>query len=314
MRHPKRQLQGWIRKVRGSPAFRSLAEGLRVPSPLGKAIFNFTVDFELAWGNGKLEESDHPIERRWVHTQRQAQVFGPFIGILKRLRMPTSWALLGRLAYPDLVPKDASLKFAPRWAQSDWYDLDARLRKEPELWDGRPYLEALKQLPGIEFLSHGHAHIDYADPATTEAIAREDLRLAREAFRSQGIEPRGFVFPCNESGHLSLVAEQGFPIIRGSDVNWNVPVQGPIQTPRGFWISPGIFSTEEMVRAVDLAIEHRSLLHPWMHLIECDPKCRDLQEFYEPFFRYVLKKQEQGAIECVSFGSLAARIHRGGPP
>lgn len=317
MRHPKRLAQSFVRGVRGVKGLVS-GEQFRkpVPKPFEKALFNFTVDFELAWGNGDIGQpgrpEPHSSRRRLESGLRQSQNFGPFLELLKELGFPISWAVLGVLADPDRIPRESAERFSPEWMR-EWYELPPELRERPEAWDGRPYLRRiLEECPDHEILSHGHAHIDYSDRAATSGVVAWDLDSSREALTRFGFEVEGFVFPCNRHRHAELLPAHGYRIARGPDLDWHfLPEQ--VHTPVGFWVSPGMMSWRELKSALQEGIRSRSFIHPWMHLIECDLRCGDLKDFYRPLFETVLEEQEKGRLRNVAFRELGDSLLSGPP-
>lgn len=286
-----------------------------VPPPFETALFNFTIDFELAWGNGTLGGESHSPERRLEAALRQAENFTPFVELLRELQFPISWAVLGKLADHSADPEKESARFKPAWSRSDWYELPPLVRGHPSAWKGESYLRVIReQLPFCEVLSHGYAHIDYSDPATSTEIAREDLRLSRSVLEAAGLAPAGFVFPCNSPGHQELLHEQGFQVIRGTGAEWQVDRAAPfVRTPIGFWISPGVMSWREMRGLVRKGIRNKSFIHPWMHLIECDPACDDLARFYRPLFEMILEEQARGRLKNISYRELRSAFKNGNP-
>jgi hypothetical protein len=316
----KRTAQAWVRSAQsvltaGTPRSARLRDAmahLEVPvhAPFDTALFNFTIDFELYWGNNKLGGTDRAVKRRLEAGLRQAENFGPFVALLKELRFPISWAVLGKLADPAAKPRDG-LRFLPAWAGTkDLYEVPSALRPHPQAWHGERYLRVLREeLPFCETLSHGFAHIDYGDSATSADIAREDVCLSRSLLESVGLPPRGFVYPWNSLGHEDVVREAGFKIVRGSTAAWHVDRQARFaRTPAGFWISPGVLSFRDVRELIRRGIAKRSFIHPWMHLIECDMRCSDLADFYRPLFETVLEEGARGRLRNVGFGEVHSTL------
>lgn len=309
----KRSLQNLFRVIRGglagqgflNPRVDKIISDLKAQSTSGAegALFNFTIDFELCWGNAKRGVCDIPFKERVEAAKIQAENFFPFVELLEELNFPISWAVLGRLAHSEdrLAPEH---KFAPPWARSDWYKKPSNAEVPSEYWDGKTYLETLKKrLPFCEILSHGYAHIDYSDPTTTADIAENDLKLSKSALEEFGFDVSGFVYPCNRQGYLELLNPSGYFISRGSDQDWHF-LPNLIQTPLGFWMSPGVMSFKDVSRVIDQGICSKAYIHPWIHLIECSLKCNDLKNFYRPLFEKILEEQARGRIRNVSFSEI----------
>jgi peptidoglycan/xylan/chitin deacetylase (PgdA/CDA1 family) len=318
--HPKRILQTSLRTIRkllnlNHPQRKlhdSILADLQVtnPPPFETALFNFTIDFELLWGNGEVEGSEHSLKRRLDSAQAQVDCFGAFVEMLKNLQFPISWAILGKLAQSE-VSIEESQKFHPNWSQSDWYQIPEAAVQRPELWKGEPYLTAIQRdLPHSEILSHGYAHIDYSDPSTTEQIAESDIILSKKVLQDFGFQVDGFVYPCNRHRFNELLPQCGFSIARGPDQHWHLRPQSPVwMTPIGFWISPGMMSYRDVHALIQEGIRRRSFIHPWMHLIECSVKHGDIRDFYQPVFESILEAQSRGKIENISFKTIQTRLN-----
>ncbi|MGZ3693921.1 MAG: hypothetical protein ACXWQO_06945 [Bdellovibrionota bacterium] len=307
--HWKRSAQQLIRSAKG-PSSWSLdtSSSIKTPAPqvFNKALFNFTVDFELFWGNGNLGGRPHSLERRIAAARRQAENFFPFLEMLKKIEFPVSWAVLGCMVDPWAeMEKDA--RFQPAWEREDWYGLPESVKSEKPLWDGKAYFDAIKAEGLHEVLSHGYAHIDYADASVNEKIAWNDILLSRKLLEKSGLSPAGFVFPCNAFAHAGLVKKAGFRISRGPDKEWHFQ-DGQAVTPTGFWISPGVCSFRDMKAIVQEGIRRKAFIHPWMHLIECELKCRDINDFYLPLFSLIQEEQAKGTIQNISFREIADQL------
>jgi hypothetical protein len=312
MLSPKRAIQFFKRKslnlltrlTLSDQYIKNIENDLEIPNPpfLSTAVFNFTIDFELAWGNGNVANHDHSYERRKLAAMVQSENFDLFLKMFDELNFPTTWATLGKLANPLLRPTNDE-SFKPQWSKKDWYSEDY-LKLDKELWDGRGYLEKIKnQKVKHEIMSHGFAHIDYCDPATIKEIAEWDMTNGISSLRDFGFQIDGFVFPCNHKAHLELLASKGINIVRGDDEKWNLKTL-PISTPIGFWLSPAFFTFGEIKSLINKAVDNKSFFHPWMHLIECDLRQRDLEHFYYPLFNYVKELETKGRIQNLSFSQI----------
>lgn len=276
------------------------------PSPFQTALFNFTIDFELVWGNGNLGNIEHRKENRIQSGNLQHQNFRPFLKMLDDLKFPITWAVLGKLANPTLSP-EKELEFKPQWATRSWYD-EEYLKNPSELWSGQKYLKAIQGAAvKHEIMSHGFSHIDYADSATTEAVANWDMKNGIEELRKLGFSVNGFVFPCNKHAHGELLRQFDISIIRGENSGWSLDTD-PMATPIGFWISPAFYTFKEIKELMDYCVEKKSFFHPWMHLIECDLRQRDIENFYLPMFSYVKELQEKGLMRNISFQEISKEV------
>jgi peptidoglycan/xylan/chitin deacetylase (PgdA/CDA1 family) len=293
----------------GSPHLKDRLKevSLRNPEVFDCALFNFTIDFELIWGNGNVNGEEHSTEQRIENAVAQAMCFEPFMKMLEELNFPISWAVLGKLANADILPKESE-SFNPKWS-INWYDGQYK-NLENELWDGTDYLQRIKNSPvPHEFLSHGHAHIDYADECVSEEVARWDIETSIAQLELEDISVKGFVYPCNRHNYHHLLKDNKIDIIRGENNSWSVE-EDLVQTPLGFWISPSFYSFEDVKKIIDKAVENKSFVHPWIHLIECDMDENDIENFYKPIFSYIKELEAKGLIKNITFDDIKNRVRK----
>lgn len=312
----KRNTQHLIRKAKSfiksfstkSNYLKSSLEQIKVscPEQFDTALFNLSIDFELIWGNGNISDTEHSYERRVNSAKAQADNFRPFMDMLKDLDFPITWAIQGMLADHSLVPNKEA-EFSPSWANGSWYDHKYN-KLSSKLWDGTEYLDCIKnQFSNHEVMSHGYAHIDYSDQATRTDVASWDMQTGITLLKKAGFDVNGFVYPCNKVSHKPLLKENKISIIRGESSTWHID-NNLIQTPIGFWISPAIYTVNEVKEIIDLGIENKSFIHPWMHLIECDLKQNDIEKFYKPILSYVKELESKGKIKNCSFNEIVQTI------
>ena len=276
-----------------------------LPAGFGRSVFNFCVDFELLWGNGNLGGIDHSRERRVEAARTAAACFYPFVDLVSELDFPTSWAIVGRLV-DDERPTGAS-RFQPTWATGDWYDFPGLESLPASYYDGRSFVEHLvAHRAGDEFMTHSFWHIDFADEATSAAVASWDLARGVAVLEQFGLSVHGLVFPCNRPGHCDLLARHGITMARGRDARWAVQ-DGVRLLPVGTWLSPAFFTVREVRRLIDDAIARRAFLSLWIHLNECDRRMRDLTRFYRPILEYVRGREAAGEIEVLPYRQICDR-------
>ena len=130
-----------------------------------------------------------------------------------------------------------------------------------------------------------------------------------QSLRDFGFQVDGFVYPCNKHGHFELLKDHNIKIIRGENQDWKLD-SNPVQSPLGFWVSPAFISFKEMRALVEHAVEHKSFIHPWMHLVECEPSKGDLSDFYRPLFELILELKMAQKLEILSFSEIYQRIKK----
>ena len=276
------------------------------PEKSRSALFNFSIDLELCWGNGNLGGYDHSVDRRFKAAQSQADSFQVFIELLDELDFPLSWAVVGILAQQDLHCSEDSGEdtFKPKWSKGDWYKVPNEIEKHSDFFDGRKLLDQISTLKTKqEILSHGYAHIDFSDDAANREVADSDLLWSKQALKPWNENITGFAYPCNNVGHVDLLSKNGFKVFRGQTNNWKFHTR-LIETPVGFWLSPGRLNWKDLKKIIDAGVEGRCYIHPWMHLIECDLKQKDIENFYRPMLTYVKELESAGKIKNISYSGI----------
>jgi len=90
--------------------------------------------------------------------------------------------------------------------------------------------------------------------------------------------------------------------------DWNTDSHSAIRTPIGFWMSPGMMDFRDAKKIIDQGIESKCFIHPWIHLVECSLREKDIDNFYRPLFEYVLSKRKEGSLEVLSFKEISRRL------
>ncbi|MBC7713362.1 MAG: hypothetical protein H7177_08485 [Rhizobacter sp.] len=276
----------------------------RVPDCFPMAIANFSIDYELFWGNAYEHGSAMSDEKRIEHALIARSNSFSFYALLEEIKMHCSWSVLGKLIDPDIVPP-SELQFAPLWADSNWYRKPASDRTTYESFE---FIKLLSSSPRLEILSHGFAHIDFADISVTKELAREDLKIAKDLLQDFASTEKVFFYPCNKPKYEDAAYDLGYRITRGADARWHMPKNGLIKTPVGFWISPAMLSLNDAKKIVDSGIKNKEFIHPWMHLFELNLKADDLNRFYRPLFLYLQAQEKAGNLEIITFENIEKRI------
>lgn len=272
------------------------------PKCFSRALFNFSIDYELYWGNAYKNGHAMTKEERILHAYRARSNSVLFFALLEELNMPCTWSIVAKLLSPNLTP---TKEFKPAWITESWYQIP---NTDITAYEAKEFIKLISKSPLQEIISHGFAHIDFADPCTSKEIAHEDLELARELLRPYTDSDKAFFYPCNKINHEDVSYNLGYRITRGQTNKWQIDKNQIIKTPEGFWMSPGMMSLKEAKKLVDIGVKNNSFIHCWMHLFELNPHADDLDKFYRPLFLYVKDQAAAGNLEIISFGGLEKAI------
>ncbi|MBC7430399.1 MAG: hypothetical protein H7336_17425 [Bacteriovorax sp.] len=276
----------------------------KLPDCFPLAIVNFSIDYELFWGNA-FDHGTSMSEEKRIHQASIARSNSfSFYALLEEVKMNCTWSVVGKLMDPDKAPS-LELQFSPPWSDINWYQKpDADITT----YEAYEFIKLLATSPYLEILSHGFAHIDYADLSVTKQMASEDLKIAKELLHEFASTEKAFFYPCNKVKYEEVAYALGYRVTRGSDNHWHISKNELIKTPIGFWISPAMLSLNDAKRLVDIGIKNKSFIHPWMHLIELNMKADDLERFYRPLFLYIQAQEKAGNLEIITFGNIEKRI------
>ncbi len=261
---------------------------------LGKAQFNLTVDFELAWsrarrGNGATSPQESLERARLIR-----MVFQDFIALGDEYKLPATFAVVARLLVNDQTISSRAPVYAPSWFGQNWHELGANIDSGQLLYYyGFDLFESIKKSPVLhEIASHGFSHIDLSDEQVTREIAEFEISESAKILRDFNNELFSFIFPNNNFAFLDLVKSIGFKAYR---TRRNESVRqdnmGLWQFPVGLWLSPLSFSPKEAIALIDLAIKNKNLVNFYCHLYEFkSPK--QMVGYFTPIFKYLKKKKK----------------------
>lgn len=188
---------------------------------MGKVVIS--LDAELAWGFHDLET---------LPTDQISQARDAWCDLLEwfdQYEIPATWAVVGHLFLDrcDGVHDDhASL---PGWFERD---PGGTVAKHPE-WFG-PKLVAAIQAADVdhEIGSHTFSHVECGNEQTSADVVRAELEASRQLAAKRGLEMDSLVFPRNNVGHRSVIAETGFSCYRGRQpMGWyaGTPAYAPVK-------------------------------------------------------------------------------------
>lgn len=296
----KRQYFGLSGQSRFVQAKHKVDTGL--PKCFSRPVFNFSIDFELFWGNAYKAGHEMSVQERLDNAEFATKSLGVFRQLLIELQMPTTWAVVAKLISPHMRPSPEQ-SFRPPWSLTDWYEVPQKASRE--LYEAQDFVKSLTTEQSFEVVSHGFGHIEFADPSVTSVIASEDIRLSKEVLKETVTTNEAFIYSSNKINHTEVLPPMGYHIIRGDEDSWRFRHDNKlVMTPEGFWISPAMMGLKDAIKMIDLGIKNNSFIHPWTHPRDVNFKADDTNRFYRPLFEYVKKQEKAGNLEIMSFKQI----------
>jgi len=269
-------------------------------------VFNFSLDFELFWGNAYVNGRDMLVPTRVERARVANRSLHALKDLLVELKMPCTWAVVAKLVNPDAKPTENL--FAPPWAKNDWYSYP--IHDERENYEALAFIQGLRKYSIFEIASHGFAHIEFTDDSVTADIAREDINFARDILKNYVTSDKVFIYSSNRIKFQDVLVDSGYRIIRGDSPAWNLVSEKKfISTPIGYWISPAMISLNQAKKLVDEGIKNNGFIHPWTHPGDVNYKSNDLDHFYRPLFEHVKSHEKKGNLQIMSFDEIWKRIN-----
>lgn len=200
---------------------------------------------------------------------------------------------------------------------------------------------------GQEVGAHGFTHVIFGDPGCSREVARSELAHLVAAAEALGFQPRSFVFPRNIPGHLDLLAEAGFTCWRPPEGGWysslrlprsaqrlghlaevlraGTPVtvlprrgaHGLVEVPASATFLPldGVRRAVPLgrritrcLRGLDAAAEQGRVMHLYTHPINLAAEPEAMLGAFARVFDHAVRLRDQGRLDCLSMGQLAARV------
>ena len=164
----------------------------------------FSVDAELGWGFHDL--SDPPTDR--VAAGRDGWLRA--LSLFEMHGVPATWAVVGHL-----YAGGCDRRHEDHPVGSEWFHRERdQWRDRPDLRFGRSLIAAVRDADADhELASHTYSHVQFGD--ATRAVARAEVERSVAAAREFGVDTHSFVFPRNDVGHRSVLADAGIACYRG---------------------------------------------------------------------------------------------------
>jgi peptidoglycan/xylan/chitin deacetylase (PgdA/CDA1 family) len=221
------------------------------------------------------------------------------------------------------------------------------------LFFGRGLVRQIHDCPvAQEIGSHSFSHVIFGDPGCSRECADSELRASVLAARELGIKLRSFAFPRNSVGHLDVLRDHSFASFRGPGPRWYeqeeppgplarlarlvdvlLAKQPPALLPRfageGLWDLPGSMIYHPMhglrryiplglrvkraSKGLRAAANEKKLFHLWFHPTNLADESETMFEGLEKILFEVSALRDQGRLETLTMGALAARLEAPGP-
>ena len=261
------------------------------------------------------------------------------LSVLDKHSVPATWAMVGHLFLDcchsnNGVPHKHMYRF-----KKDWYSFDpcTNIHDAP-LFYGKDIVELIQSSPvDHEVGLHSFSHVPFSKCSrkVAEQEVKEGIKLAKEA----GINPKSFVFPYNEIGHVDVLKKNQFTIYRGNNAHrWKssqrLPIQkfyggidkiiaSPTEPQRvdGLWEIPSsmVFFDPQLPFSLlprakiglARAIRNHKVFHIFLHdhSLLGQPS---LAGILDDFLAAVAQKRDAGVLEVMTMESLANHLNRNG--
>ena len=180
-------------------------------------VFTISLDTELAWGSfdkgtiGKYEEA----------YRNTPEVIDRLCKLFDKYEIPATWAIVSHLL--EDCDGDHSDRTSPdfEWVD-DWFDeLPCATGLDEDLWYAPWLIDRLQACETEQEIGlHGSTHMQLGADGCSRQHAEEEIGAAVETLRAHGVQPKSFVFPRNDIGHVDVLREHGIEAYRGVDARW----------------------------------------------------------------------------------------------
>jgi peptidoglycan/xylan/chitin deacetylase (PgdA/CDA1 family) len=296
-----------------------------------KGVFTLSLDTEFAWGTFDKGHIDQFADAY----QRTPEVIDRLCELFDEYEIPATWAIVSHL----LEDCDDRRAHAGRTSPDfDWFgELPCTSGVDKDLWYAPWLVDRIQSCETDQEIGlHGATHMQFGADGCSQRIAEEELEAAVETLGRYGVEPKSFVFPRNDVGHVDMLAEYGIEAYRGVDarwyersnkverirgplrfadeaVRWTPPVSKPVErdgvleipgsqvfrpSHGGWQFTPGDSSVARAKKGLQRAARTDGLFHLWFHPFNLGHEPgRDLERL-EQVLTAVRELVEQDEIEC----------------
>lgn len=196
-------------------------------------VFTISLDTELAWGTfdkGNVDGYEEAYRNAPEVIDRLCELFGEY-------EIPATWAIVSHLLedcdgdHSDRAPPDFE------WVD-DWFgELPCSSGMDKNMWYAPWLIDRIRDCETEQEIGlHGSTHMQLGANGCSRQHADEEIGAAMETLRSHGVEPKSFVFPRNDIGHLDVLREHGIRDFRGVNARWyeRASIPSAVQPPLRF--------------------------------------------------------------------------------
>jgi peptidoglycan/xylan/chitin deacetylase (PgdA/CDA1 family) len=262
------------------------------------ASFIVSLDCEGKWG---MADALKPYHHRFLVDRALAEVYDRLVALFARYDLPATFAyVMAFTLTPEQRREFAALSDRGEsgddpWLRHFWADQEAG---RTQGWFQPHALDAVKEDGRHEIACHSFCHRPMGEESLSPELAATELAAAARVASMKSADPRTFIFPRNEVGHLPLLRDAGYigyreRLSRGAGAaarllrlteEFNIwPRRQPAAPPRDdgmVAIPPGYFlnwrfgSRRRVPRAVTIArwkslldrtARHGGVAHLWLH-------------------------------------------------
>ncbi|AKH97421.1 polysaccharide deacetylase family protein [Halanaeroarchaeum sulfurireducens] len=182
-----------------------------------KGVFTISLDTELAWGT--FDKGN--VERYEEAYRNTPAVIDQLCDIFDEYEIPATWAIVSHLL--EDCDGDHSDRTSPdlEWVD-DWFgELPCASGMDKDLWYAPWLMDRLQDCETEQEIGlHGSTHMQLGADGCSRKQAEEEIKAAVETLQAHGVEPKSFVFPRNDVGHVDVLQEHGIKAYRGVDDRW----------------------------------------------------------------------------------------------
>ncbi|KPN29443.1 polysaccharide deacetylase [Halolamina pelagica] len=180
-------------------------------------VFTISLDTELAWGT--FDKGN--VERYEEAYRNTPEVIDQLCDLFDEYEIPATWAIVSHLL--EDCGRDHYDRTSPNfeWVD-DWFgELPCASGMDEELWYAPWLLDRIQECETEQEIGlHGSTHMQLGADGCSRQHAEEEIGAAVGTLRKHGVEPKSFVFPRNDIGHVDVLREYGIEAYRGLDARW----------------------------------------------------------------------------------------------
>jgi peptidoglycan/xylan/chitin deacetylase (PgdA/CDA1 family) len=306
---------GSVPRIYHDPRFHPVAR-------LARGSLTISVDFELSWG---WQYARNQCESAVAKGLRERKQVLNILEQLERHQVSATWATVGHLFLnkcqrspnglahgdmPRLMPFETNVW---KFSHGDWYQFDpcSDVKRDPSWYAPDLVERILSSSVKHEIACHGFSHAGFGEYCSKEVAAAE-VDACKEAMSSFGLKPKTWVFPGNDEGFFSILADKGIRIVRAFPKAL-VNISLPLQRDDGMWavhVSTGLSRGKHwtidqrlarLKRFVDAAASSKLAAHLWFHP---SMPSAELSSLLCPFLVYCAEQRDKGMVDIFTMDQL----------